>query len=68
MLSLYEDKHRASADVKALANGKILEVRRKIDELRSMEATLKALAENCRGNNRPDCPILDDIAGDLGRK
>ncbi len=64
LLSLYEDKHRASADVKALANGKIMEVRRKIDELRSMEATLKALAENCRGNNRPDCPILDDIAGD----
>lgn len=63
LVSLYDDEARASADVKALALGKIAEVDRKIEQLRSMKKTLKALAENCHGDDRPDCPILDDIAG-----
>lgn len=64
LLSLYEDKHRASAQVKEMALAKIAEADRKIQELASLKATLEALAENCHGDDRPDCPILDDIADD----
>ncbi|MEO4041883.1 Cu(I)-responsive transcriptional regulator [Hoeflea sp. CAU 1731] len=63
LLSLYDDKNRASADVKSVALGKIEEVDRKIAELRSLRMTLAALADHCHGDNRPDCPIIDDLAG-----
>lgn len=63
LLSLYDDHHRASADVKAMAEEKIVEISRKIDELDSLRNTLAALARDCHGDNRPDCPILDDLAG-----
>ena len=63
LLSLYEDKNRASADVKAIALDKIAEIDRKIDELRSLRATLASLARHCQGDNRPQCPIIDDLAG-----
>lgn len=63
LLSLYEDDERASADVKAIAKEKIREIERKIGELKSLHTTLKSLAENCHGDNRPDCPIIDELAG-----
>lgn len=63
LLSLYEDKERASSDVKALALDKIREIDRKLGELKSLRATLKTLAEHCHGDERPDCPIIDEIAG-----
>lgn len=63
LLSLYEDKNRASADVKSLALEKIDEVDRKIAELQTMRDTLAALARTCHGDNRPECPIMDDLAG-----
>ena len=63
LLSLYEDKNRASADVKDLALAKIDEVDRKIRELKSLKSTLSALARTCHGDERPDCPIMDDLAG-----
>ena len=62
LLSLYDDEGRASADVKALALDRIGEIERKIDELRSLRATLARLAEHCHGDARPDCPIIDDLA------
>ncbi|MGJ8569854.1 MAG: Cu(I)-responsive transcriptional regulator [Hoeflea sp.] len=62
LLSLYEDKKRASSDVKALALDKIREIDRKLGELKSLRATLKTLAEHCHGDERPDCPIIDEIA------
>ncbi|GGB46280.1 Cu(I)-responsive transcriptional regulator [Roseibium aquae] len=64
LLSLYQDENRASADVKALALAKIEEVDRKIAELRSLRATLSDLAAHCSGDDRPDCPIMDDLAGE----
>lgn len=67
LLSLYNDKDRASADVKELALGKIEEVNRKIGELRALRATLEALADHCHGDSRPDCPILEEIAGGLAQ-
>jgi MerR family transcriptional regulator, copper efflux regulator len=67
LLSLYDDKSRASADVKAIAMGKIEEIDRKIGELRSLRMTLASLAEHCHGDSRPDCPIIADLAGTDGR-
>ena len=63
LLSLYQDSNRASADVKALAISKIEEIDRKIAELGSLRRTLNALAEKCHGDSKPDCPIIDDLAG-----
>ena len=63
LLSLYGDDQRASADVKALATNKIKQIDQKIRELKSLRSTLSNLAKNCHGNNKPDCPILDDLAG-----
>lgn len=63
LLSLYEDEERASADVKRLALDKIGEIDRKLSELQSLKATLSALARDCHGDDKPDCPIIDDLAG-----
>ena len=63
LLALYEDKARSSADVKRLAEAHLAEIDRKIAELAAMRATLARLVDQCHGDDRPDCPILDDIAG-----
>jgi len=64
LLGLYADRHRASADVKVLAQGKIGEIDRKVAELHELRATLMALVTACHGDDRPDCPILAGLAGD----
>ncbi|MCB2054362.1 MAG: Cu(I)-responsive transcriptional regulator [Geminicoccaceae bacterium] len=66
LLSLYEDRGRASADVKALALNRIGDIERKIAELQAMKTTLLDLAERCHGDRQPDCPILASIAGEPG--
>ncbi|NGQ91926.1 Cu(I)-responsive transcriptional regulator [Rhodobacter sp. HX-7-19] len=63
LLALYEDRARASADVKALAEAHLEEMERKIAELRAMQATLRDLVRGCAGDDRPDCPILTGLAG-----
>jgi len=63
LLSLYGDRCRASADVKAIARGHIEEIDRKIGELQEMRATLSSLVDACHGDERPDCPILEGLAG-----
>ena len=62
LLSLYADKHRASAKVRQLAATHIDEIDAKIAELKSMRKTLSALVHACRGDHRPGCPILEDLA------
>ena len=62
LLDLWHDRRRSSAAVKALATEHLRALDRKIAELRSMRDTLANLIERCRGNRRPDCPILDDLA------
>ena len=64
LLSLYQDRDRASGDVKKLALEHIEEIDRKVAELQSMRRTLKDLTDRCHGDDRPDCPILDDLSGD----
>ena len=63
LLTLYEDKKRSSRDVKAIASAKIEEVEQKLQELQTLKAALSYLVDHCRGDERPDCPILDDLAG-----
>lgn len=63
LLSLYEDRNRASADVKAITRAKIKEVDRKIEELRSLKKVLSELVTACHGDDRPNCPIIDDLSG-----
>ena len=62
LLALWQDRARASADVRRLAREHIGELDRKIAELESMKRTLAALADSCHGDQRSDCPILDDLA------
>jgi MerR family copper efflux transcriptional regulator len=64
LLALWQDKGRASADVRRLAEQHISELDRKIGELQSMKRTLETLAHSCHGDQRSDCPILDDLAAE----
>jgi MerR family copper efflux transcriptional regulator len=64
LLSLYGDRGRESADVKAIAEGKVAEIDRKVAELLSMRRTLEHLVHSCHGDERPECPILDELAGE----
>lgn len=63
LLALYRDRSRASADVKAIAERQLAVIERKIAGLQAMRATLRDLVERCHGDERPECPILDDLAG-----
>jgi Cu(I)-responsive transcriptional regulator len=63
LLSLYDDRERASADVKAVAGEHLARIARKIEELEALKATLSGLVARCHGDDRPDCPILEDLAG-----
>ena len=63
LLSLYTDRERASADVKAIATEKLDEIDRKIAELRGLRQMLGHLVETCHGDDRPECPIIDGLSG-----
>ena len=63
LLGLWNDRRRASAEVKALAEAHAAELQDRIAEMQAMQRTLIALARHCHGDSRPDCPILDDLAG-----
>jgi len=62
LLTLWQDRQRASADVKALAMQHIDDLNRRIEELVSLRDTLGELVSHCQGDERPDCPILKDLA------
>ncbi|MCC7046770.1 MAG: Cu(I)-responsive transcriptional regulator [Alphaproteobacteria bacterium] len=64
LLALWHDRRRASGDVKRLAKGHIEEIDRRMEELRTMRRTLVHLVERCHGDHRPDCPILEELAGE----
>ncbi|MDC7826141.1 Cu(I)-responsive transcriptional regulator [Pseudomonas sp. BLCC-B13] len=61
LLALWQDRERASADVKALALAHVDELNRKIAELSALRDTLSDLVQHCQGDHRPDCPILRDL-------
>lgn len=63
LLSLWQDRKRSSAAVKKIAGAHMESLHRRIAEMQSMLNTLRHLSHNCHGDQRPDCPILDDLAG-----
>jgi len=62
LLALWQDKQRASKDVRAMAKQHIAELDKKIADMQAMRRTLETLATKCHGDERPDCPILDDLS------
>jgi MerR family copper efflux transcriptional regulator len=64
LVGLWQDRSRASAEVKRLALAHIAELDSRIAELTAMRQALRHLAETCHGDQRPDCPILRDLAGE----
>ena len=63
LLMLWEDRSRASADVRAIAAQHLDEIEQKINDLTAMRDTLADLVQKCAGDARPDCPILTGLAG-----
>ena len=63
LLALWRDRERSSAEVKNVATARIAELDAKIAELRGMRDALSHLASRCGGDDRPTCPILEDLAG-----
>ena len=62
LLGLYEDRNRASSDVKRIAQERISEIDSKLDELKSLRRELGHLVQTCSGDDRPDCPILNELS------
>ncbi|PWF40556.1 Cu(I)-responsive transcriptional regulator [Massilia glaciei] len=66
LLVLWRDRERASAHVKEMALSHVAGLKAKIAELQAMAHMLEHLADHCHGNDRPDCPILADLAEPAG--
>jgi Cu(I)-responsive transcriptional regulator len=62
LLKLWQNRRRASADVKRIALNHVADLDRRIAEMEAMKRTLSSLASCCHGDQRPDCPILDELA------
>ena len=62
LLKLWQNKRRASADVKRIAQAHVADLERRIAEMQAMRQTLAELAACCAGDSRPDCPILSGLA------
>ena len=67
LVGLWKDKRRASAKVKRIAQKHLDELSQRVAALQDMQHTLAHLMEGCGGNERPDCPILDTLAGQPSR-
>ena len=62
LLALWRDKERPSREVRRIAETHAADLEARIFEMQAMVKTLRGLVETCRGDDRPDCPILDDLA------
>jgi Cu(I)-responsive transcriptional regulator len=63
LVALWQDRRRASANVKRIAQGHVQDLARRIEAMQDMKRTLEKLMDCCHGDDRPDCPILDNLAG-----
>jgi Cu(I)-responsive transcriptional regulator len=68
LLSLWRDRTRPSREVKAIADGHVADLRARIAEMQAMANTLSTLSDCCAGDERPDCPILTDLAAGPARQ
>ena len=66
LLGLWQDQHRASREVKRIAQAHIDDLGRRIAAMQAMQRSLQQLVGCCQGDGRPDCPILDDLAAGQG--
>ena len=64
LLKLWQNKRRASSDVKRIALAHVADLERRMNEMAAMKRTLEHLAHCCHGDQRPDCPIIDRLASD----
>lgn len=64
LIGLWHDRERPSRQVKALAREHLAAIDAKLAELQAVKATLERLVQCCHGDERPDCPILDRLAGE----
>lgn len=62
LLALWHDRSRASSQVKRIAQAHINDLSERIAAMQAMQRSLQTLVSCCQGNDRPDCPILDDLA------
>ena len=67
LLSLWRDRSRASGDVKQIAQQHVADLEARIAAMQAMRQTLNDLLHHCHGDQRPDCPIIDDLAGAMLR-
>lgn len=63
LVGLWHNRSRASASVKRIAQKHVDDLTQRIEAMQAMQRTLSSLLKNCHGDARPDCPILDDLAG-----
>jgi Cu(I)-responsive transcriptional regulator len=65
LVSLWNNRGRSSASVKRVAQKHVDELTQRIEAMQAMRRTLASLLEHCHGDDRPDCPILDDLGGEI---
>ena len=68
LLGLWRNRQRSSRVVKEIAQGHIAELEQKAKDIMAMKATLEHLVQCCHGDDRPDCPIIENLADPLGSK
>ena len=68
LLALWEDKNRASADVRAIAKDHLAQIEAKIRDLQEMRDTLSTLVRDCAGDDRPECPILKTLGTEVSQR
>ena len=66
LVTLWQNRRRTSASVKRIAQKHVDELATRIEAMQSMQRTLRQLLHHCHGDERPDCPILDDLASQGG--
>ena len=67
LVGLWQNRRRASSSVKRIAQKHVDELTQRIEAMQSMQRTLSSMLQCCQGNERPDCPILDDLASTAQR-
>ena len=65
LLRLWSDRHRSSAEVKAIALEHVTELKQRARQLNDMAKALRHLASACEGNRRPECPIIKGLEGEI---
>lgn len=63
LVGLWQNRRRASASVRRIAQKHAAELAQRVEAMQAMQRTLEHLIHCCHGDERPDCPILDDLAG-----